>query len=293
MTSARPSAQPAPPQRLLSDLPERQRIAVGEDVVSFRAAGEGPALLFLHGLLGSADSWAWQFRALTDRFKVIAWDAPGYMGSSAAAPQIEAFADRLQGFIEALDLGQARPMVIGNSMGGTLAAYLASRPDAPLSGLVQSCSHAGYNAPAGTPPTQKLIERIESLKRDGQQAYGQSRAEAMLAQPADRRTVDLAARIAAQTDADGLFAATRMLQFVDLRPRYAQIKCPMMVIFGERDPVVRPDLTEELRGLTRFATQITLSDTGHAPYLERPEAFNEAITTFADHVAATARAQNT
>ncbi len=275
-----PSQPPFPGSAadLLQALPPRRTVQAGDATVSYRDAGKGPVLLFLHGLLGSADSWAWQFRNLTSRYRVIAWDAPGYMGSSPADQQIDAFADRARAFIAAL--GLERPIVIGHSMGGAVAARLAALPDAPLSRLVLSCSHAGYAEPRDTPPSEKLTERIRTLREQGGRKYGQSRAAAMLAQPADGFALDLAARVAADTNPDGLFQATRMLQFADLRNDYARISMPVLVLFGARDPVVRPELSRELARLTAFATQREIPDSGHAPYLENAPAFEEAIETF-------------
>lgn len=271
-------AAPATAADLLSALPRRQTIEFDGTRVSYRSAGSGPAIVFLHGLLGNADSWAWQFHTLSTRYRVIAWDAPGYADSSPAPQDLDAFAGRLHAFLEAL--GLEKPALVGNSMGGTVAARLASLTPASVGKLVLSCSHAGYGDPADAPPTDKLRDRIRTLREEGGDKYGRSRAPAMLASPANAFTLDLAARIAAQTRPEGLFDATRMLQFADLRPHYAKIAAPTLVIFGERDPVVRPEMSAELRQLTPFAEHVTIPDTGHAPYLEDPESFGEVIEAF-------------
>ncbi|MCF8481531.1 MAG: alpha/beta hydrolase [Rhodospirillum sp.] len=263
---------------LLSTLPERRIVEVDGQPISYRSAGSGPPILFLHGLLGCADSWVWQFLDLTGHHRVIAWDAPGYGDSAPAAPDLEAFTDRLCGFIATVSPGPLT--LVGHSMGGTLAARLAADPGSNLSCLVLSCTHAGYAAPPDRPPTEKLLERIRDLREGGGEAYGRSRAKAMVAMPATPFVLDLAARVAAGTRPDGLFTATRMLQFANVRPFYARIPCPTRVLFGERDPVVRPDLSAELRDLTPFATHVVLPNVGHAPYLEDPKAYEAALAPF-------------
>lgn len=263
---------------MLAALPPRKTVSVGNATISYRTAGEGPALVFLHGLLGSADSWACQLTSLADHCRVIAWDAPGYMDSSAAPQDIDAFARRLADFIAAL--GLSAPTVIGHSMGGTVAARLASMPSSPIGTLVLSCTHAGYAAPAGTPPTQKLLDRMQTLHDQGGAAYGRSRAGAMVAHPVTPFALELAALVAADTRPEGLFDATRMLQFANLRPHYAAITAPTLVLFGGSDPVVRPEMSQELHTLTPFAHHEELPGVGHAPYLENPTAYNAALARF-------------
>lgn len=264
--------------RALAALPPRRSLRQAGHTLAWREAGDGPALVFLHGLLGSADSWVRQFPAFAARFRVIAWDAPGYGGSSPIGPEMEGFTDALETLLARLDAGGAT--LVGHSMGGVVAAYAAARPGSAIGGVVLSCSHPGYAAPPETPPTAKLLERLEALGRDGPEAYGRARARAMVAPHAAEEAVALAARIAAQTRPDGLYTATRALQFADARPLYARIRAPMLVLFGAEDPVVRPALSAELRALTPQAEHHLLPGVGHAPYLENPDGYNAALLDF-------------
>lgn len=265
---------------LMDRLPARQIIDVNGLPISYRVMGQGSPVLFLHGLLGSADSWVFQLLGLSSRHQIISWDAPGYGQSAGLEPDLDMFAEQLRGFISALGLRTLT--LVGHSMGGTLAARVAADPSPLMDKLVLSCTHPGYAAPEGTPPTQKLLDRMKALKEEGAVVYGRSRAEAMVASPADPFILDVAAHVAAGTNPDGLFVATRMLQFADLRPFYQKITVPTRVFFGERDPVVRPDLSEELRTLTPNATHVTLPNVGHAPYLEDAGAYADALGPFMD-----------
>src|SRR5580693_4100247 len=88
--------------------------------ISFRSRGDGEAVVFLHGLLGSSKSWAFQFDQLSRHYRVIAWDAPGYGQSGTVSPSIEAYVEALREFIA--KIGQAKVSLVGHSMGGTVAA---------------------------------------------------------------------------------------------------------------------------------------------------------------------------
>lgn len=98
--------------------------------IAFRRNGSGPPVLFLHGGLSDSREWCLQMEALSDKFDVIAWDAPGCGGSDD--PPIDfgmaGYADAVAGLLAALDLG--RPHLVGVSFGGGLALAVYERhPD--------------------------------------------------------------------------------------------------------------------------------------------------------------------
>jgi pimeloyl-ACP methyl ester carboxylesterase len=58
------------------------QVEVGGLRVAYRRAGQGPALVLVHGGLGDSRDWRRQLDGLSDQFTVVAWDAPGCGGSS-------------------------------------------------------------------------------------------------------------------------------------------------------------------------------------------------------------------
>src|ERR1700733_13644823 len=74
--------------------------------ISFRSRGDGETVVFLHGLLGSSKSWAFQFDRLSRDYRMIAWDAPGYGQSEMVAASIHAFVEALREFVA--NIGQLR-----------------------------------------------------------------------------------------------------------------------------------------------------------------------------------------
>ncbi len=259
-------------------LPPRQALRHAGGRLSYREAGSGPAIVFLHGLLGSSDSWVCQFRGLARHYRVVAWDAPGYGDSDTVEPSAAVFADALEALLG--HLGAAAVCLVGHSMGGVVATVAAARHRDAIGRLVLSCTHAGYADDPASPPSAKLLQRISDLETMGGDAYGRQRARDMVAPGTSSAVIDLAAGIAAQTRPVGLFAATRMLQFADARPCYGKLDLPTLVLFGAEDPVVRPELTAELRRLTPWARHIDLPGVGHAPYLEDPATYTQTIRAF-------------
>src|SRR5262245_23844700 len=83
-----------------------ERIEVGGLRIAYERAGEGPALVLLHGVLADSRMWRRQLDALAADFTVVAWDAPG-CGQSSDPPEtfsLRDYADCLAEFIDALDL---------------------------------------------------------------------------------------------------------------------------------------------------------------------------------------------
>ena len=96
--------------------------------LSFRYWESGPAaalpVVLLHALGAGADDWLDTAMALTDRWRVIALDQRGHGGSARPGDYtFELMRDDLAAFIDELDLVQ--PVLIGHSMGGTVAYLYA------------------------------------------------------------------------------------------------------------------------------------------------------------------------
>ena len=84
-------------------------------------AGQGPLLVFLHGIGGQRTNWHAQLQALADRFHVVAWDARGY-GASDDYDGPLAFGDFSADLVRVLDhFGAEAAHLVGLSMGGMIA----------------------------------------------------------------------------------------------------------------------------------------------------------------------------
>ncbi len=89
------------------------RVEVGDLTIAYRSSGTGPPLVLLHGFLCDARVWRRELDQLSDRFTVVAWDAPGAGRSSdPAAPfTISDWADVLAAFLDRLGIDRARTAV--------------------------------------------------------------------------------------------------------------------------------------------------------------------------------------
>jgi len=97
--------------------------------VHYAEAGEGPPLILVHGFLVSHKEWLPILPYLSQHFRCIAPDLPGWGKSDKRAPgeypyTREAYAETLVELMGALDLSRAH--ILGHSMGGSIAITLAA-----------------------------------------------------------------------------------------------------------------------------------------------------------------------
>ena len=110
-------------------------------------AGAGPPLVLLHGVGHHWQAWRPVIGHLLPSYDVIACDSPGFGRSTplpaGVEPTVDAYAQAFADFFA--ELGVARPLVAGNSMGGAIALELARRKAVSA---VTAFSPAGFWTPA-------------------------------------------------------------------------------------------------------------------------------------------------
>ncbi len=114
--------------------------------LSYTLSGDGGAraVLFLHGFMGSAEDWRGVTAALDDRFRCLAVDLPGHGASLGLPPEDYTIEGTTRALIRLLDLlGIERPAVVGYSMGGRLALYLALHHPERCAGLFLESASPG------------------------------------------------------------------------------------------------------------------------------------------------------
>jgi pimeloyl-ACP methyl ester carboxylesterase len=104
---------------------ELQHLTLHGHRVAYRLAGEGPALVLIHGITSSSESWSTVAGALAERHTVLAPDLVGH--GQSAKPRgdysMGAFASGLRDLMVALGIGPAT--IVGHSLGGGVAMQFA------------------------------------------------------------------------------------------------------------------------------------------------------------------------
>jgi len=248
--------------------------------LSYREAGPGtaPALLLMHGVGGNARSFRAQLEGMSERFRVIAWDAPGYGESALREPNLDSYARAVMELLDALSVQSAH--MLGHSMGGVVAQGVAALAPERARCLILSSTFTGYHQPEGSPLTESWQARLRDIQSLSPAEFGKARARSMLAEGAADAIRDEAASIAGEVRHDGLKAASEMLHVADTRDIARALNIPTLVIIGEEDRVIPPARSAEMAALIPGSRQVTIKGVGHAAYLEDLPAYNASLNDF-------------
>jgi pimeloyl-ACP methyl ester carboxylesterase len=251
-------------------------------VVSFRAAGAGPALVLLHGISSGSGSWALQLDALAARHRVIAWDAPGYGGSdalTAPAPVAADYAATLAALWDALELDRA--VIVASSLGALMAGAFAARWPARVAGLVLLNPAGGYGRAGPAEREAKLAARLERLAQLGPAGMARELPPGMLSAAAPPAARALAAWSTAQLRPDGYVQAARMLAAGDLAADAARYAGPALVVAASADTITPPAGCAAIARVFPHGAYRLLDGPGHLSYLDAPDEVNPLVAEFA------------
>ncbi|MEU5087761.1 alpha/beta fold hydrolase [Streptomyces sp. NPDC021356] len=237
-----------------------------------RAGDSGPLLLCLHGIGSSSAAFAPQLAALSDMFRVVAWDAPGY--AESADPDgplsMDDYADTAAEVIRAYG-GSAH--VLGVSWGGVIALRLALRHP----GLVDSLMVLDSTSGSGTDPEKAagMRARAAELARLGPDAFAAARAPRLVSPDAPADLVErVTATMAASVRLPGYAHAAEAMAATDLRGELHRVTAPTLVLCGDQDRVTGPDSSQVLAGGLHRTAYVIVKDAGHLANQEQPERVN-------------------
>ncbi|MBN9390047.1 MAG: alpha/beta fold hydrolase [Chloroflexi bacterium] len=264
--------------------------------IFYRESGSGEiTLVCLHGISSNSRSWQRQLELLADRYRVIAWDAPGY-GQSAehpgaytrgnqgeqpeGLPKMGWYADQLAGLLDALQLPKA--VIVGLSMGGVLAQEFYRRHPERVLALVLSDTNTGGGARPPAERQARLEGRLKALAELSLEEMARQRAPALLSpEPAPGLVAEVEAMIRELHPA-GYRAMVLALDAADTRPVLPTVAVPALVMWGDQDRVTpRPEADILRTGIPGAAFEI-IPGAGHLSNLEQPAAFNRAVAAFLD-----------
>ena len=248
----------------------------GIQIHYMRTGGSKPPLIMLHGLTANGACWTSLAHALEEEYDVIMPDARGHGKSSVPnyGYRYEDHANDVLGIIETL--GLPPPILIGHSMGGMIAAVVASRNPKLLRGLILA------------DPTF-LIPKVQREIRDSDVADQHRRvlnmsldevvAEARIRHPdRSRDTLELIARARLQTSMGAFDVLTPP------NPDFIQvvgaIDIPSLLVIAGTAGVVSPAVAAELQRLNpRFQVE-QIQEAGHGVHYDQPERFAVVVKSF-------------
>jgi len=259
--------------------------------VSFVEQGQGTPLVLLHGIGSAARSFDRVIAAFAPRFRVVAWDAPGYVDSTdlpMEQPTAGDYADALAAFLD--EMGIRTCHLLGHSLGCLMAARFARQSPEKVAALVLISPALGYGVEKGAPLPTGAARRIEELDRLGSEKFAAARAPGLVADPAARPDVVRAVEQAmAAVRRPGYDQAVRLLAGGRILDDAAKLTMPAAVLVGAQDRITPPASCRRAfdampGGAPRHVYQEIL-DAGHAVCQEQPAVVARAISEIVENKA--------
>ena len=262
--------------------------------VRFIKTGGGPSLILLHTLRTQLDIFEKIVPELAKRFTVYAFDYPGHGWSDIpkAAYAPEDFYKWTAAFLESLDIRQA--MVVGLSIGGTIALVLAARQNPrvakvvavnpydywPAGGIRRSSLAAKLVlTPSEVPVLGATIMRLRNRYVSDRIFEGGLASPEALPKELAEEFYEVGARPGHYRGFLSLLAHERL--WPKARNEYPNIKVPVLLVYGEEDWAPRVE-RERTRSLIPSVAAETVHNGNHFLSLDRPRELHELIVRFAD-----------
>ncbi|MEE2034264.1 alpha/beta fold hydrolase [Rhodococcus chondri] len=242
--------------------------------------GTGAAVLMLHGIGGSSDSFAPQFAGLSDSLRVMAWDAPGYARSSDPGREmdLDGYADAAAAVIRDR-CGDDGAHVLGMSWGGVIATRLALRHPELVRSLILGSSTVGSGTCKDSADTMR--SRVADLAQSGSQDFADRRAPRLLSDNAPGELTHRATAIMAEAvRLPGYRWAAESMAATDHTGDLPKIDVPTLVLCGDSDAVTGIPASQALAGGIPGAVLVTVRGAGHLANQERPDTFNAWTESF-------------
>ena len=242
--------------------------------------GDGPLLILIAGGMMDMDQWAQVADALSDSHRVVRYDQRG-IGESDQPTEgytVDQFAEDAVNLIRALDSGPA--VLIGNSLGGTVAMGAAFLAPELVRGIVTCSTSAGPTGPP-TPP-----ETMQYMMRGAQLPVPQAAAAMMdilfATDFIDEHPDMLDDAVEKRSKGAPMIATLGPLQsalIFDPIERLKTLGIPMLVLHGEEDVLVLPDHAQLLADAAGADSRL-IASAGHALVVEQSDAVVEALSSF-------------
>ena len=249
---------------------------------------EGTPVLLIHGIGGCWQWWLEVLPLVGLYRRVIAVDMPGFGASQPLPPGSEmgAYADVLAAVLKQLGIEHA--VVVGHSLGGVVALLYAARHPKRTASVALVCgggielgrgrlavivaAFRAFNAVFTLPGVARACQRRPRLRN---QLFGGGVVDVRAIAP------DLLMALVPALSAPGFLDALRSGAAAANELDPAAIKAPMLIIWGEKDPILPVTQARAIAARIPGARLEIMRSVGHCPMLERPAALASLLDDFA------------
>ena len=238
-----------------------------------------PSVVLFHGLGARAGDWSLQIPALAGRYHVVAVDLPGH-GRSALPRErltIDGIASRVSALVSHVSTGPVH--LVGLSLGGCVALALAAQAPERVRSLTLVNAFARLRL-AGPRAALRVLVRLALVAMAPMPVVAAHVARGLFPKREQRDLYERAVASLGATPRASYVAGLRALARFDARARLAAVRCPTLIVVGDRDATVPRSAAEALRAGIVGARLVVVADSGHATTHDQPETLNRALLEF-------------
>jgi pimeloyl-ACP methyl ester carboxylesterase len=238
-------------------------VTLKNELVHYEVFGRGPALILVHGWLGSWRYWIPTMQQLSTGYRTYALDLWGF-GDSGKKPDLYAFDQQVALVGAFMDkLGITKAAMVGHALGAAVVVRFATKhPDQIARLMTVSLPVVGDASLNQRVTTTSPANWLERLVDKGRADYQAIKAEA------------------GKADKDALRVSAQALSTTDWRPELGKLKAPCVLVHGQQDPLVHIPEESLFDGLNRNVHRVMLDDSRHFPMLDETSAFNRLVVDF-------------
>lgn len=269
----------------------RLDVESGKSIYYEHHAGDGPAIVLVHGWGMHARIWDLTLPILLEAgHEVVVYDhrCCGQSDKDFADAKTPANASDLVKLVEAT--GVERPVVLGWSYGAAVVAQAVADLGDKVGGMVLVCPPTPrYTQADGFPHggTADIMDQTLTALRDSRPEFLHGLTQGVCHTDPGANTIAWMWQMFLQTSPradEGL----RDLGVIDQRELLPGIKVPSLVFKGAHDAVVDPAIADVCAQLLPSSRLVEFASSGHAPFLEERERFNDELLAFAKDPASSA-----
>jgi len=236
------------------------------------ATGDGPDILFLHGVGLRAEAWAAQFDALGQCARLTAWDMPGHGEdvTQTLPSNIHGYCEAASAVLSALD-GPA--MLVGHSMGAMIAINLAQKLPSRVRSVV------ALNAVFERRPAAASAVRARAAALDGRTPSDPSATLQRWFGNTSSAERDACEHWLTHVKPSAYQRAYTAFAQSDLprRDMLKELPCPALFVTGSLDPNSTPSMAQAMAALAPQGDAQIIDDAAHMLPMTHPEAVNAAL----------------
>jgi pimeloyl-ACP methyl ester carboxylesterase len=281
--AAQGSPPPQPELRFV-EIPAAVRPKFAGDRFSFQEAGraDAPVVMLMHGIGANSYFWRYQLAGLSDRWRLIAWNAPGYILSDnlrKERPDCDDYVEAFAAFADAM--GVQRFALVANSFGSSIAQCFARRYPA----RVERMALSGVSVGAKSTPPEEREQTFQRRQKQFESSGGMTYASSVIQLLVGSRTLPAAREeimnVLRATNGRGYLQASFVPYEMDSLAWASSLTLPVLLYQGTEDKISPIERTAvALQKALPNARLVRFEGYGHLLEVETPERVNALLREF-------------